>query len=141
MKNPGTLTGEVINSLLQLPLSPACLYTSVLCHRKETKKEARKKQTRNGVACFGVVSDLEGGGGVGGVIRRGGLLASDRRELAHLYRLNKGTVPRMEPARVPVLVKCVARMKRNCQGSFIGGESRAERRKRRGGKEGGGWFI
>lgn len=45
----------------------------------------------------------------------------------------------MEPARVPVLVKCVARMKRNCQGSFMECGRRAERKE--GGEEGEGRFI
>lgn len=43
----------------------------------------------------------------------------------------------MEPARVPVLVKCVARMERNCQGSFIGGK----RDGLKGGEEEGGGGI
>lgn len=79
----------------------------------------------NVLARFGVVSGLgRGGFEWSGVVGAGS-------PVAHLYRLDKGT----KPALVPVLVKCVARMKRYCQGSFIGGESRAERRKR----TGGGW--
>lgn len=47
MKNPGTLTGEVINSLLKLPLSPGCLYTSVV--PQEGEEEGKKKKKRGGV--------------------------------------------------------------------------------------------
>lgn len=54
-----------------------------------------------------------------------GLLTSDGTELAHLYRLNKGTVPRTDPALLPALVKCVARIAR---GPLLA--ARGERRRR-----------
>lgn len=92
MKNPGTLTGEVINSLLQLPLSLAAC-TPVLCWRNRILHPALTPL---------IIKD-----GEELVVRRREIFKFRGKKVAHLLHVSK-KLDKLAPSFAPVyFIKCV----------------------------------
>lgn len=107
MKNPGTLTGEVINSLLQLPLSLAAC-TPVLCWRNRRMHPALTSS---------IIND-----GEEWIISRGEIFKFWGKKVEHLLHLNKGW-DGLSPCFAPVffIVKCVSSVQRGGKGGWVDG--------------------